>query len=91
MNKKKAKEQACSNTKTWEELFAVLDGANLSGMSKVNKSLTREQVYSIFQSMKDDISDLTIIPKGMRYSFRRDKEIISGEALSIMNLLREFG
>lgn len=91
MNKTKAKQMAQNNTMTWGEIAEIIEGNDLSGMSKVNKSLTRQQVYGIFKNMLDVEKDKNDVPKGMVYSVRKNKEIMSSSALGIMNILREFG
>jgi hypothetical protein len=89
MNKKQAKIEAENNTKTWGELLGLVEAADLRGMSRVNKSLTREQVAQIF---KDMISgrDLNEVPQGLRFDVYRDCNRISADGLGIQNLLREF-
>lgn len=88
MNKSKAKKEAKENKRSWGELKSIFDNASDTGMSIVNKSLTKKQVLSIFKPMFDG-KDLSVVPDGERYCGRRDKIIMTGDALGIMNLLRE--
>jgi hypothetical protein len=88
MNRAKAKKEAQENTRTWGELKEIFDNASDEGMSVVNKSLTKKQVMDIFRGMFDSV-DLSVVPPGMRYCARSDRMIMSGDALGIMNLLRE--
>lgn len=88
MNKAKAKKQAQENTRTWGEIKEIVDNADDHGMSIVNKGLTKKQVLRIFKGMFDDV-DLSVVPPGMRYCGRRDRHVMSGDALGIMNVLRE--
>jgi len=88
MNKRLAKHQAQNNTRTWGELKELVDNTSDQGMSVVNKSLTKKQVLDIFKRMLSEV-DLTTVPPGMRYSASRGKMIMSGDALGIINLLRE--
>lgn len=90
MNKVKAKKEARENKKTWGELRDIILNASKTGMSKVNKSLTREQVSGIFMDMINE-KDLTDIPDGECFNSRRDCFQISSAGLGIMNILREFG
>lgn len=89
MNRKKAKEEARNNTKTWAELLELVKVSNLNGMSIVNKSLTKDQVATIMKNMIAG-RDLSEVPKGESYSVARDRIIISADGLGIQNLLREF-
>jgi hypothetical protein len=88
MNKAKAKKEAQNNTRTWGELKELVDNTDEQGASVVNKSLTKKQVLTIFYNMFDEV-DLNEVPEGMVYSPRRDKVIMSANALGIMNILRE--
>lgn len=89
MNRRKAKEEAMNNKRTWAELLSLVENGSIIGMSKINKSLTREQVGTIFKNMIAE-RDLTETPEGSVYSYRRDRIIISGDGLGIQNILREF-
>ena len=57
-------------------------------MSVVNKGLTKKQALGMFKGMLETV-DLSAVPDGMIYSARRDKLIMSKNALGIMNILRE--
>ena len=89
MNKKQAKQEAENNTRTWGELLAIVEGADLTGMSKLNKSLTREQSAQIFKNMIAE-RDLNEVPNGLRYDAYKDCMRISGDGLGVQNILREF-
>ena len=89
MNKTKAKSEAMNNKRSWAELLKIVDSADLSGMSKVNKSITRKQVAEIFKSMIKE-KCLNDVPDGARYDIYKDKLMMSAYGLGIMNLLREF-
>jgi hypothetical protein len=58
-------------------------------MSKVNKSMTKEQVIDLFASAIKE-KDLDTKPKTMRYNIARGYETLSGDGLSVVNILREF-
>lgn len=90
MNKVKAKKEARENKKTWGELRNIVLNASKSGMSKINKSLTKEQVSGIFIDMINE-KDLNDIPDGECYNSRKNCLQISSSGLGIMNILREFG
>jgi len=90
MNNAKAKKEAQTNTRTWGELKEIFDSADKSGPSSVNKGATKAQIAGIFSNYFND-KDLSVVPKGMAYSVRRNKEIMTSDALGISNLLREFG
>lgn len=89
MNRRQAKLEAINNKRTWGELREIVNRANRNGMSRVNKSLTKIQVYEIFKKIID-ARDLSEIPTGERYSVSRNRYVMTGDGLAIFNLLREF-
>jgi len=89
MNKQKAKAEAENNTRTVGELLAIVDAADLTGMSKLNKGLTRVQAAQIFKGMLAGRS-ADEVPKGTRWDVSRNSMRMSGDGLGIQNLLREF-
>jgi hypothetical protein len=90
MNKVKAKNEAKNNSKTWGELLDLVKAARgTGGMAKINKSITKEQALDIFENMIN-ACNLTDIPKGVTVNYKQ-KEIMTGHGLGIMNLLRECG
>ena len=90
MNKSKATKIAKNNKMSWAEIGRYLDNQNLDGMSKVNPLLTKKQAHKILKGALDGV-DMSAIPPGMRYCGRRNKEVMTGDALGIANILREFG
>ena len=88
MNKTKARNEAKENTRTWGELKQLVDATSEEGMSVVNKNLTKKQVLDIFKALFKTV-DLSVVPPGMRYSVAKDRMVMSGDALGIMNMLRE--
>ena len=89
MNKSKAKEEAFNPTKTWGEYRDLLDAACTEGKSKVNKSLSRDEVISIFKKMFEN-KNFNEIPETVSYT-HNDKKKLNGDGLGLMNFLREFG
>lgn len=89
MNKRQARAEAENNTRTWGDLLILIESADLSGMSRVNKSLTREQTSQIFKDMIAE-RDLDEVPKGQRYDVCKNCMRISMDGLGIQNILREF-
>lgn len=90
MNKVKAKKEARENKKTWGELRDIVLNASKSGMSKVNKSLTKEQASGIFLAMINE-KELNEVPRGEHFNVHKERFQISSTGLGIMNILREFG
>ena len=76
MNKRQARDEAFDKKRTWGELLSLVENSDMTGMAKINKSLTREEAGTIFKNMIAG-KTLTEIPVGR-------------STLSIQNLLREF-
>lgn len=93
MNKKQAKDQAYENDKPWSYYMGILNSQNnLTGVSKLNKNLTKTQVFDIFNNaMKEKNPDQ--IPDGTRYILRgRNGRItLNSDGMLIQNILIEFG
>ena len=89
MNITKATMQAMDNKRTWGEVLDVLNHADKSGLSS-GSQITRARAADLAEThvLKFDPAD---IPDGTRYDHGMGKEVMTGEALLIMNILREFG
>lgn len=82
MNKRKAKEEAYSNTKTWEHFLGMIEKTRgTREMSKVNKSLTLDQSLGIFVDFIHT-RDINEIPTASNSR---------GGMLAVTNILRECG
>lgn len=91
MNKTAAKKAAFYNTKTWGELEEmILDDFCLYGRSTINKQLTKEHAQKIFIDAINS-KERSDQPKTTRYDISRNREVLSGDGLLVMNILREFG
>jgi len=73
----KAEKAAKENKKTWGELRDIILNADKSGMSVLNKSLTKEKVGVLFLDMIKHEKDPVKVPVGL-------------ELPTIANILREF-
>ena len=90
MNLTKAVMQAMENTRTWGEILDVLNGADKSGLCTHNRQMTRARAADVAETqiLKNDPSD---VPEGTRYNHDMGKEVMTGEGMLIMNILKEFG
>lgn len=91
MNKRKAKDEAWSNTRSWADIKELIDSCREGSRfrpSKVNKALTVEQALDIFDAAIAE-RDPDEVPKGHRHDVYRRREMMSGDGLMIHNILRE--
>ncbi len=92
MNKRKAKDEAWDNTRSWADIKELIDSCrdvtNPLRESRVNRALTVEQVLDIFDKAIEK-RDPDEVPKGHHHSVYRQREVMSGDGLMIHNILRE--
>ncbi len=92
MNKRRAKDEAWTNARSWAEIKELIDSCrdvtNPIRKSRVNKALTVEQVLDIFDAAiaKRDPDE---VPKGHCYHVYRQREVMSSDGLIVHNILRE--
>lgn len=90
MNKAKAKKIALESTPSWGELKEMILKSDISGVSKVNRSLSRAYIQQMFLTFLES-KDLSETPKTISFSVNADKNTINRDGMSIVNMLREFG
>ena len=92
MNKRKAKDEAWNNARSWGDLKELIDSCrdatNPIRQSRINRALTVEQVLDIYDKAiaKRDPAE---IPDGHRHDAYKRREVMSGDGLMIHNILRE--
>lgn len=79
MNRMTAQQQAQNNTRTWGELLALIDGANLKGMSTTNSSVTRERTAEMLRG------------RIARENLLETPRAANGTDARVVVILREFG
>lgn len=89
MDKKKAKQEALENKRTWGELKKIVLEADKKGSSFVNKKLSKVFVAELLLCMMKDKKD-SQYPLTKRFDLKKNKVQINAMGLSICNLLREF-
>lgn len=90
ISKAKAKKMAYENEKTtYGDLLDMLDSADMTKPSRVNKSLPKEMVIKI---MRDAIinkkRDQIVVTTTINI---RDKAILTGDGINMQNILHECG
>jgi len=85
----KAKETACGGEITWGLLQSLIDNCDKTKKSKLNKSLTKDQVITILQGAISD-KDPSERPKTTRFN-NRDKLTLTSNGMIAMNILIECG
>ncbi len=92
MNKRKAKDEAWGNTRSWRDLKELIDSCrdvtNPIRQSRINRALTVEQVLDIYDKAIEG-RDMDEIPKGHCNDVYKRREVMSGDGLMIHNILRE--
>ena len=89
MNKKQAKQEAENNTRTYGDLLTIVK--NTRGKrekSVLNKSLTADQALDIFERWLEK-KNPEEKPVTMRYNSYKDRSLLCGDGLGVMNVLRE--
>jgi hypothetical protein len=94
VNKKKAKDHAWNNTKSWADIKELIDSCrnetNPIRQSRVNPAMTVEQCLDIFDAaIKTRLRMPNETPSGHRYDIYKRREVMSGDGLMIQNILRE--
>lgn len=88
MNTTKAASTAMANTRTWAEVLELIDSSDKSGLCSNGQTLrSRAADTAVAQILKND---LTLVPDGTKYSEQLGKEVMTGEGMLIMNILKEF-